>query len=794
MIALPGKLKSLSYALSRKPYALEKPIVIQFPVIDICNSRCQMCRIWENKKSDDLTPEKLRQGVRNPLYSEVRSVGLNGGEPTLRKDLGELAQVLFDELPKLQTIALITNAYRYREAIDRITELGTIAHKHGGRLDVMVSLDGYGEVHEAVRGRPTNFMRANKVIEFAKTSPLVDELRIGCTIIRENVYGLHDLLDFCQREEVYVKYRLGVPHQRLYTSDLVDPYALTFEERYHVAEFLEGLIAHYETGEHQNHFYRSLINQIIHDKPRSAGCDWQHRGATITSKGELLYCAVQSKSLGLIQEVDSEEAFFSNAPHLADIRATKCADCHHDYVGLPDQREQVRRLALKALRKAKVEQPLRRIARLPALTKMRRARALEKRREAFGRQVEALPASRRRDTITIGPKKVLICGWYGTETLGDKAILAGVIGTLQSLVGPVEVTVASLNAYISEMTRMQMPELAGSGIVDVPGAIAAAGQQDLVVFGGGPIMAIHELADMEAILAAAKKAGVPTLVAGCGVGPIGAPAFQTQIGRVLALADARVYRDAKSLQAAAALGIDTSTDAVAEDPAFTWLATQPKRVPAADGGKVLMLGLRDFPWHDYAQHMTPAEGQAVARRFEDAVLAALDRLVAERPDLTIRPLPMCTNHFGDDDRFFYRSLFQRASEAVAERLDLSLLGRELPPTGYAEAFRDGDAMITMRFHSLVFALGLGLPAVAVDYTLSGGKVTSLADRFGVASQPIDALTTDFLVTEVARQLDTPRVPAVAPALRDTLAPMIAKFGFTPPPATPTPVATVELVA
>jgi polysaccharide pyruvyl transferase WcaK-like protein/MoaA/NifB/PqqE/SkfB family radical SAM enzyme len=791
-VALASKFKSLGYALKAQPYALEKPIVIQFPVIDICNSRCQMCRIWENKKSDDITPDALRKGLRNPLYSEVQTVGLNGGEPTLRKDLAELTQVLFDELPKLKTIALITNAYRYREVIERVTEIGTIAKAHGGGFDLMVSLDGYEGVHEAVRGRPTNFMRAKKVIEFAKASPLVDTLRIGCTIIRENVYGLHDLLDFCQREGLYVKYRLGVPHQRLYTSELRDPYALTFEERYHVAEFLEGLIAHYETGEHQKFFYRSLIDQIIHDRPRAAGCDWQHRGATITSKGELLYCAVQSKPLGLIQEVDSEAAFFTNAPHLAEIRATKCADCHHDYVGLPERREQVRQLARKALRKARLEQPIRRVAALPPLTRLRRARQLEKRRAELSEQIAALPAPiRRRDRL--GAKKVMICGWYGTETLGDKAILAGLVRTLESLLGPIELTVVSLHRYISEMTRMQMPELKGSHIVDVAGGIAAAGAQDLVAFGGGPIMAIRELADMEAILAAARRSAVPTLIAGCGVGPIGAPAYQKQIARVLELADARIYRDTKSLTVAGTLGIDTSADAVAEDPAFSWLASLDRTAPRAvtRDDQVLLLGLRDFHWQDYAQHLTAAEGKAVAARFERAALDALERLVAVRPALTVRPLPMCTNHFGADDRFFYRRLFLNASEELKARLDLSLLGRELPPADYVDAFKSADAMIAMRFHSLVFALGLGLPAVAIDYTLSGGKVTSLAERFGVAAQPIDGLTADFLVEHVSRQLDDPIAPAVVPALRDHLATALAALGLPVRPAATSP---VELVA
>jgi MoaA/NifB/PqqE/SkfB family radical SAM enzyme len=217
-MAIAHHLKNLSYLLSRRPYRLEKPVVLQFPVIDICNSQCQMCRIWENKKSDDLTPEQLRHGLRNPLYSEVASVGLNGGEPTLRKDLGDLAAVLFEELPRLRSVSLITNAYKHDEVIARITDVGEVVRRHGGRLDVMVSLDGFGDVHDRVRGKPGNFERAQQVIRFAKQSPLVHNLRIGCTIIKENVYGLADLFEYCQSEGLYVKYRLGIPPASLHTG------------------------------------------------------------------------------------------------------------------------------------------------------------------------------------------------------------------------------------------------------------------------------------------------------------------------------------------------------------------------------------------------------------------------------------------------------------------------------------------------------------------------------------------------------------------------------------------------
>jgi len=355
-----SKLKTMSYLLARRPLPLEKPIVLQFPVIDICNSQCQMCRIWENHKSDDITPEDLRKGLSNPLYSEVQSVGLNGGEPTLRKDLGALAEVLFETLPRLKTIALITNAFKYKEVIARITDVGEVVKAHGGHLDVMVSLDGYGEMHDRVRGKPGNFERAQHVIDFIQQSDLVGTVRIGCTIIKENVYGLADLFEYCQSKGLYIKYRLGVPHQRLYTRDLWEPYALSDAERYHIAEFLEGLIAHYETNPNQAFFYRSLIGQLVEGRPRRAGCDWQHRGATITSKGELLYCAVESPVLGKIQQDDSEAAFFAGRAQLDDILANKCASCNHDYVGLPERSEHRRQVAGRVLDKTGLRAPLRR--------------------------------------------------------------------------------------------------------------------------------------------------------------------------------------------------------------------------------------------------------------------------------------------------------------------------------------------------------------------------------------------------------------------------------------------------
>lgn len=738
-------LKTVGYAFNERPLKLEKPIVLQFPVIDICNSQCQMCRIWENKKSEDISVDELSVGLENPLFSEVVAVGINGGEPTLRKDLADLVKVIYDKLPKVKSISLITNGYRYEEVIKRIEEVGKVVQENNGYLDLMVSLDGYRDVHDKVRGKPGNFDRAQKVIDFAIHSKLINNLRIGCTVIKENIYNLEELLDFCKKRDLYIKYRLGIPHKRLYTENLLDPFAINAAEKYHLVEFLEGLITHYEKSDAQKFFYRSLIDQIVSNSPRKAGCDWQHRGATITSKGELLYCAVQSKVLGNIKNNNSQEIYFSNQEHLRWIVENKCGDCNHDYVGIPPRKEYFKQLSLKFAKKINAESFIRRSyfnlinsSYLRSYLNYKRIKNLISEEQDVSWPSEACR------------RRVLICGWYGTETLGDKAILAGIVNTLKEEVENIDIVLVSLYPYVSEMTRSQMRELNGIHIVDAKKGVSLAALADLIVLGGGPLMAINETAEILAIFKKAKDAGKKTLIAGCGVGPLGDGWVNKNIIEILRNSDARIYRDEKSKITAKSLGLDVSLDLVAEDPAFTWLESIEQDLndkPIKNEEKVLLLGLRDHPYKQYAKKFPDNLNEEFKKKYENSVVSALEELIEKFPNLIIKPLPMCTNHFGDDDRWFYRKLFLK-KEKIIKNLDFSLLNKELSPIEYCNAFAGATVALTMRFHSVVFAIGLKVPSVAIDYTLGEGKVYALTRKYGIPACSLNELTSDFIVKEV----------------------------------------------
>ncbi|MGP4846110.1 polysaccharide pyruvyl transferase family protein [Marinobacter sp. 1Y8] len=743
-----------------RPFPLEKPKAVQFPVIDICNSRCQMCRIWENKQSVDISVDELRAGLSDGLFSEVESIGFNGGEPTLRKDLSDLVQVVVESLPQLSGVSLITNAFKYRQVIEQIEAMGKILKPRRISFDVMVSLDGYGEVHDRVRGREGNFKNAQHVIDFIKSSPVVDSVRIGCTVIRENVNDLPDLLDFCIRNNLYIKYRQGVPHQRLYTENLKDPYALTFEEKYEFVEFLEGLIQHYEPAMMQRFFYRSLIDQIIRDAPRRAGCAWQHKGATITARGELAYCAVKSKVLApSIAQGSPSEAYFGNQEHLNSIIRNECDDCHHDYVGVPSKAD-YRRLFFQMLDgRFGIKAKMQRLPGFQWFNGLRRERIFQRDLAHYRSRSQQIKLGEIGGAQTHS-KRVLICGWYGTETLGDKAIVAGVMKALRKHLGTgTKFTVASLNPYITQITKGQMPEFEGVEIVDIEQAVSISATMDYMVFGGGPMMAIDPLAPMEVLFERARAAGVATIAAGVGVGPLGASWLNQSLRRILDLSDIRIYRDEKSRRNALMLGVDAENDSVAEDPAFSWLSdVSEEQAFHSDGsGKTLLLGLRDFPYRDYASDLSERESLVLKQNYEQSVVDAIRELLVNDSSLIVRPLPMCTNHFGSDDRWFYRRLF-RDLAATGVKLDYSLLGPEQSPLHYAKAFQEADAVLAMRFHSLVFGIAFGANCVAIDYTMGRGKVSSLAERHEVMMFGMRELEPESLVKALSEALNTPRKP------------------------------------
>ncbi len=668
-----------------------------------------MCHIWKRKRDDEMGADEIRAVLSNALFREVRDVGINGGEPTLRPDLEDLVAVIVEALPRLESVSLITNAIQARQVIHAIEGVGRICRNAGRRLDVMVSLDGIGEVHDRVRGVAGNFESAVAVIDYLPSAPWVSSSRIGCTIIAENAFGLEDVLAFARRKGIYARFRLGVPHPRLYTETLREPFALGAEARFHVAAFLETLIQDYERDPVRRVFYQSLRDQLAYGRPRAAGCAWRNHGMTLGPRGELAFCAVASPKIGNARERPADEVFWESREVLSTILRTKCADCRHDYDGMMGRRLLIRHWLSQAV--SKMPPAGRRLA-FAGVDVVRGAAewAAVLRREK-GRGTRPGP---NRDSV-------LLCGWYGTETLGDRAILAGLCRLIEEEMLGVGVDVASIEPYVTLETSRIMPELKIRTVINLAEAMArtAVRKYGVVAVAGGPLMTpVRQVIDLARLLDVARESGALTALLGCGLGPLAAHGPRRfAVKRMVREAGLCIFRDRSSAELAETLG-RRGNSVASIDPAFLWTALRPDRERPTTGRPSVALALRDWQTDAYAADLAPSAARKLKTRIEAELLRLIDTL-REAGAVDIVPICMHTHAVGGDDRMFYRRLFEK-------RPDLADLipWRRLSPRDDLERMRGTDAVVAMRFHSCVFALALQKPFLALDYT-RGGKIAGL---------------------------------------------------------------------
>lgn len=311
-------------------------------------------------------------------------------------------------------------------------------------------------------------------------------------------------------------------------------------------------------------------------------------------------------------------------------------------------------------------------------------------------------------------RKVLITGWYGTETAGDKAILMELIDVLDERYGNVELHITSIVPSYSLFTNEELgiapkvydlKKLPYGELVDT----------DLIVFGGGPVMDSSQLEYIGVLFRWAKKRGVPTLLFGCGVGPLKKPANQIIARDILAATSTGFFRDKESMLAAVEMGY-AGAQLYASDPALRYVYRWRKensQHPKAPGAIVTMLRAQTS---EYSGDASQAQ-----KRLSDVMRVFL----SGQPTPPIIFLSMHSFWLGNDDRTYNLDI---ARNEVGSAPDYPL---QRPQTLHdiLTAIASADYGIPMRFHGHIFLLAMGTPFIGVDYTGKGGKVSNLIARY-----------------------------------------------------------------
>ena len=327
-------------------------------------------------------------------------------------------------------------------------------------------------------------------------------------------------------------------------------------------------------------------------------------------------------------------------------------------------------------------------------------------------------------------RKIAIIGWYGTETIGDRAILAGLLSLFgESFTDGFEVSLGSMYPFYTRRTLSEdLPFLrlcAGNPQLDVPifdvqkpqELNAAIRRCDLLVMGGGPLMGMPSLFMVEYAFARARKLGKRTLVLGCGVGPMRRKIYERSLVNIVRRADATVFRDEASRAEYERISGRESRCKSAIDPAVFAAIRYAQSCAAPEKDDAVVACLRSFP-EEYrvGRHVS---AQAVNCAVKDAV----SRLCAGRKTLL---LPMHCFGVGGDDRYFLNRLCRELQNP-----GVTVQNEPLTLCQTLERFRCADLCIGMRFHAVVLQTVLNGRNLILDYTdPAKGKIAGFIRQAG----------------------------------------------------------------
>lgn len=306
----------------------EFPEEIQLPITYKCNFNCIMCGMRNLQKNKDFSAEELKVILSDKLFSKVRAVGINGGEPFLKSDLIECFDVMLSTLPCIQVFNVISNGYFIEKYKTVLPKLKKKCNEKGVKLNLTLSLDGIRDMQEFHRGHKQAWQNINATFRLINKNPeeYYDTLNIICTITKHNIYRVVEVENWSRAMGIKVEYNVATVNVRIDNTQMVDDFSLFGDEhaRLMAQEFFYTMFI-----QEKSQRYFAIYYYIRHRKRISACPCKNNRWVTLTPNKQLGFCATHSNELGDAYERSAYEIFNENLEHLNLIKKKFCTTCSH---------------------------------------------------------------------------------------------------------------------------------------------------------------------------------------------------------------------------------------------------------------------------------------------------------------------------------------------------------------------------------------------------------------------------------------------------------------------------------
>ena len=314
-----------------------------------------------------------------------------------------------------------------------------------------------------------------------------------------------------------------------------------------------------------------------------------------------------------------------------------------------------------------------------------------------------------------------IIGWYGTETMGDRAILDGIFAVFDNVYdGKMEFRIGSLFPFYTDRTlceeEKKYSKTAPNAVFKVYNVknklerIRQVKESSMVIMGGGPLMDIDELSIIRDCFRAAKIYKKKTCVFGCGIGPLANKRNIKILKQILNYSDLVFFRDLISVEIAKKLY--NRTYECLGDPAIISIEKY-RNENIKKTEKYAVLNLRDYPQNAYG-------GKCYFGKKE--VNELIDLMVND--GYMVKLVPMHTFYVGGDDRVYLEEMvFDNKKNHMVEVLHKPLCLEEM-----YKLYMNASMCFGMRYHSVVMQTILNGNNAILDYTdKKTGKIYGFID-------------------------------------------------------------------
>lgn len=212
---LPAVLRSSTVAIRQRR---SNPQTLIFFVTSRCNARCDFCLYKDSvenptRRSDELRVDEVKQIAA--AYGPLHYLAISGGEPFVRRDLGDICQAFIDSCGT--SVIGIPSNFAYGDVM--VDTVGPLLERNPGVVvELQLSIDNLGALHDQSRGVVGLFDRAIsnfRRLEELRATHRNLSLKANVVWLERNRDAIDEIVGELHRLINVDRVHLTYPHQRM---------------------------------------------------------------------------------------------------------------------------------------------------------------------------------------------------------------------------------------------------------------------------------------------------------------------------------------------------------------------------------------------------------------------------------------------------------------------------------------------------------------------------------------------------------------------------------------------------